>query len=168
MGETFHVEHKCDLQKCSTWNILYLLECTYKTRNPLRVLELGEIPVLGICCGGSLAPSSWMVGSHVGSHFGILFWLPTRMGTIPGIKTGQGSAERSKVRSGPIPGTSFRRSWFPTFPTPKGGVALHYYAVSGIRRCAISRNSCCASGESFDQKSTEAIKAISLAMSLLR
>jgi hypothetical protein len=29
-GEMFHVEHNFDLHKCSTWNILYRRDCTYK------------------------------------------------------------------------------------------------------------------------------------------
>jgi len=37
------------MEKCSTGNIPYLPECTYKLPKLFLVLELGEIPVLGIC-----------------------------------------------------------------------------------------------------------------------
>ncbi len=57
---------------------------------------------------------------------GFWFWLPTRMGTIPGEQDwGRDQQKRSKVRSGSIPGTSFRRPRFPPFAAVKVGQPLH-------------------------------------------
>jgi hypothetical protein len=123
-GETFPGEHNANRSYvprgtfCADRNV-----CT-KLSKLLLVFELGEIPVLGICWGGSLAPSSWMVGRHDSSHFGILVWLPTRMGTIPGIKIGQGSAERCQGQIQINPRNILPASVVPTLSTTKGGAAL--------------------------------------------
>jgi hypothetical protein len=78
------VEHKCDLQKCSTWNILYLLECTYKTAKVASSLGVRRNSRSGNLPGRVAGPVILDGWKHDSSHFGILFWLPAGNGHDPG------------------------------------------------------------------------------------
>jgi hypothetical protein len=122
MGETFHVEHKCDLQKCSTWNILYLLECTYKTAEGASSLGVRRNSRSGNLLwrvAGTVVLDGWQPRRFPFWDFGLAphqEWARSR-----GSRLGRDQQKRSKVRSESIPGRSFRRPWFRPFPLQRVG-----------------------------------------------